>query len=200
MQTGLLLVVGSILAAIGFVLYPADSGEGAAAIAQAMLNDPTTGKIAVLMGYGGVIAVLIGLFGISRSMALAGGAGTSYTSIAMVLFVALVAGFVAGFGLEYGSTEAGSVVEGATLQGVALAIGGAVTLVMGVALTLFGIGIAVDKNFHVIVSALLIIAGIALVVSGFVAGDAGNVIEMVAWIGFMLGGLILGGSSIKSSS
>ena len=111
MQTGLLLVVGSILAAIGFVLYPADSGEGAAAIAQAMLNDPTTGKIAVLMGYGGVIAVLIGLFGISRSMALAGGAGTSYTSIAMVLFVALVAGFVAGFGLEYGSTEAGSVVE-----------------------------------------------------------------------------------------
>jgi hypothetical protein len=157
-------------------------------------------KIAVLMGYGGVIAVVIGLFFISRTMALAGGASAAYTSIAMVLFVALVAGFVAGFGLEYGSAEAGSIQEGATLQGVALATGGAIQLVMGIALTLLGIGIAVDKNFHVIAAALLVIAGLALVVSGFVDGDAGDVIEIIAWIGFMLGSLVVGGSSIKSSS
>ena len=42
MQTGLLLVIGTISAAIGWmVLYPADSGDGAAAIAQAILNDTT---------------------------------------------------------------------------------------------------------------------------------------------------------------
>jgi hypothetical protein len=200
MQTGLLLVIGTILAAIGWlVLYPGD-GDGAAATAQAILNDPTMSKIAVLMGYGGVIAVVIGLFFISRTMALAGGASAAYTSIAMVLFVALVAGFVAGFGLEYGSAEAGSIQEGATLQGVALATGGAIQLVMGIALTLLGIGIAVDKNFHVIAAALLVIAGLALVVSGFVDGDAGDVIEIIAWIGFMLGSLVVGGSSIKSSS
>lgn len=201
MQTGLLLVIGTISAAIGWmVLYPADSGDGAAAIAQAILNDTTTSKIAVLMGYGGVISVLIGLFGISRSMALAGGGGASYTSIAMVLFVALVAGFVAGFGLEYGTAEAGSVVEGATLQGVALAVGGGVTLVLGIALTLLGIGIAVDRNFHVIASVLLVIGGLALVVMGFVDGDAGDVIEIVGWMGLMLGSLVLGVSSIKSNS
>ncbi len=201
MQTGLLLVIGTILAGIGWMaLYPGDPSDGAAATAQAILDDPTMSKIALLMGYGGIIAVATGLFFISRTMALAGGASAAYTSISMVLFIALIATFIAGFGLEYGSAEADSVAEGATLQGVAYALGGAVGLILGIALILLGIGIVVDKNFHVIAAALLVVGGLCLMLQGFVDGDAGDVIEMIAWIGFMLGGLVMGGSSIKSSS
>ena len=42
MQTGLLLVIGTILAGIGWMaLYPGDPSDGAAATAQAILDDPT---------------------------------------------------------------------------------------------------------------------------------------------------------------
>ena len=61
MQTGLLLVIGTILAGIGWMaLYPGDPSDGAAATAQAILDDPTMSKIALLMGYGGIIAVATG--------------------------------------------------------------------------------------------------------------------------------------------
>lgn len=198
MQTGLLLVVGTIAAAIGWlVLYPADGTESVTEQASKIMADPDMAKGGIILGFGGMIAMLIGLLNIARNMAAAGGAGSSYANIAAVLVMAVVAGFVVGFGLEYGTAEATSAASGVTLMGISVAVGGAMILAVGIALILLGVGIALDKNFHLVVAALAVISGGMLLISSFV--DADN-LQVVGWIGMMVTTLALGGLTIRAKS
>ena len=90
MQTGLLLIIGTIVAAVGwFAIYPAEGTGAAADQAADLMADPNIAKVGLLMGYGGMIAVFIGLLNIARGMATAGGGGSSYANIATILIMAI---------------------------------------------------------------------------------------------------------------
>lgn len=197
-QTGLLLIIGSIVSLVGWIgLYPADGTESAAEQAQSIMADADIAKIGILLGYGGIGAVFIGLFNIARGMAAAGGKGSSYGNVVFILSVALLAGLIVSAGLELGTTEATSAAAGVTLMGVSVAIGSSFQIVFGLTLALLGIGIVLDKNFHIVVGAMALIAGAVLLAGSFVEVDT---LGFVGWIGFTLTTLALGGLTLKSNN
>lgn len=195
-QTTLLLVLGTITAFLGwFFIYPADE-SGAVEDAAAIMADPNLAKIGILMGFGGMIAAFIGLVNMTRSMAMAGGAGSPYANIAAVLLVAMIAVMLVATGLELGTAEATSAAGGATLMGISLALGGGLQLALGVGLIFLGLGIVLNKNLHIIGGAVPVIAGVAMLIAAFVDLEA---FELIAWLGFMVGNLVLGGLTFKSN-
>ena len=197
-QTGLLLVLGTIVSAVGWMgLYPADGTGSAAEQAQAIMADADIAKVGILLGYGGMAAVFIGLFNITRGMATAGGRGSSCANVVFVLIVALLAGLIVSAGLELGTTEATSAAAGATLMGVSVALGSSFQIVFGLTLALLGIGIVLDKNLHIVAAAIAIIAGGLLLIGSFVEADA---LDLAGWIGFMLACLALGVLTIRLKS
>ena len=196
MQTGLLLVLGVIVSAIGwFGLYPADGTASAAEQAKDIMADADVAKIGIVLGYGGVGAVLIGLFNIARGMAAAGGKGSSYGNIVFILSVVLIAGLVTAAGLELGTTEATSAAGGVTLMSISVALGSSFQIVFGLTLALLGIGIVLEKNFHIVVGAMALIAGGLMIVGSVVDVDGLNI---GGWILMMLTALALGGLTIKA--
>jgi len=76
-------------------------------------------------------------------------------------------------------------------------MGRSMQIVMGVALALLGVGIALDKNLHLIGAAVLAIAGVVLLVSSFVDFEP---LLFVGWIVFMVSSLVLGGLTFKSNT
>jgi len=197
-QTGLLLMLGTIVSAIGWIgLYPADGTESAAEQAKTIMANPDISKIGILLGYGGMAAVFIGLFNIARGMAAAGGKGSSYANIAFVLTVTLLTGLMISAGLELGTTEATSAAAGATLMGISIALGSSFQIVFGLTLVLLGIGIVLDKNLHIVAAAITIIAGGLLLIGSCVEAD---VLGFAGWIGFVLASLALGVLTIRSKS
>ena len=197
-QTGLLLIVGSIVSLVGWLgLYPADGTASAAEQAQAIMADPEIAKIGILLGYGGIGAVLIGLFNIARGMAAAGGKGSSYGNVVFILSVVLISGLAVSSGLELGTTEATSAAAGVTLMGVAVAIGSSFQIVLGLTIALLGIGIVLDKNLHIVAGAMALIAGGIFLAGSFVEVDT---LDFVGWIAWTLTVLTLGGLTLKSNN
>ena len=66
MQTSLLLIIGPIVALVGWMfIYPA--GEGVATTDAAdLMADPGLSKVGMLLGFGGMAALFIGLLNVSR--------------------------------------------------------------------------------------------------------------------------------------
>ena len=200
-QIGSMLIIGAICAAIGWMgLYPAGPDDTSVDVAQKLLDGGATAKIAILMGYGGMMVVLTGMVMLSRGMAMGGGAGSSYTNISMILFMAVLAGMVTALGLEYGSTEAGSIQEAATLQGITNAGGAASSLILGVSMILLGVGIFVEKNLNVSTSILAVISSIALILATFLSGDISTTLQWVGWSLFLLGTILIGVFTLRSDS
>ncbi len=200
-QIGSILIIGAICSAIGWMgLYPGGPDDTSVELAQKLLDGGATAKIAILMGYGGMIAVLTGMVMLSRGMAMGGGAGSSYTNISMILFMAVLAGMVTALGLEYGSTEAGSIEEAATLQGITNAGGAASSLILGVSMILLGVGIFVEKNLNVSTSIFAVISSIALILAIFLSGDISTTLQWVGWSFFLLGTILIGVFTLRSDS
>ena len=200
-QIGSILIIGAICSAIGWMgLYPGGPDDTSVELAQKLLDGGATAKIAILMGYGGMIVVLTGMVMLSRGMAMGGGAGSSYTNISMILFMAVLAGMVTALGLEYGSTEAGSIEEAATLQGITNAGGAASSLILGVSMILLGVGIFVEKNLNVSTSILAVISSIALILAIFLSGDISITLQWVGWSLFLLGTILIGVFTLRSDS
>ena len=197
-QTGLLLILGSIVSIIGWmVFYPVSPSDSIAEQAAGLLADPDMGQVGVLMGFGGMIALFMGLINIGRSMSTDGGKGGSYAGVATILLMALIAVMLIGTGLELGTTEATSPAGAATLMGVANAIYSGFEIAFGLAMISLGIGIVLDKNFNIIIAALAIISGATFGLSGFVDVDP---MSMIGWMGFNLTAIVMGGLTLKSKS
>ena len=63
MQTGLLLILGTLVSLIGWMfIYPVDGGPDATSAEKAadLMADPGLGKLGMLMGFGGMFAIFIG--------------------------------------------------------------------------------------------------------------------------------------------
>ena len=197
-QTGLLLILGSIVSVIGWlVFYPVSPSDSIAEQASGLLADPDMAQVGVLMGFGGMIALFMGLINIGRSMSTGSGKGGSYAGVATILLMALIAVMMIGTGLELGTTEATSPAGAATLMGVANAIYSGFEIAFGLAMISLGIGIALDKNFHIIIAALAIVSGATFGSSGFVDVDP---MSMIGWMGFNLTAIAMGALTLKSKS
>ena len=62
MQTGLLLILGTIVAIVGWMaIYPGGGGPDTTAAENAadLMADPTLAKLGVLMGFGGMVPCLL---------------------------------------------------------------------------------------------------------------------------------------------
>jgi hypothetical protein len=191
MQTGLLLVLGPIVAMVGWmVLYPSD---GSYATAQELMAEPELSKAAVILGFSGMIATFIGLINISRKMLMAGGAGSSYANIATFMFMAVVPLMFLGAAVELAVADATKTMTASTVMMFGTAVGSGMAIPMGVGVFLLGIGIALAKNFHVGAAVLLMISGAALAISSpsLILGTD-NLAEMVGFMGLFLTSIVLG--------
>ena len=197
MQTGLLLILGTIVSLVGWMaIYPGDDSATAES-AAALMADPTLAKLGMLMGFGGMGAVFIGFLNISRKMAAGDGAGAPYANISAILALALVVMGLFSIGIEWAVTETSSDVTGTALMEISMAGNTSFGITMGLLMVLLGIGIILEKNFHIIIGGLAVIAG-----AGFLLGnvDAVDVAGFAGWIGMMLVALALGVQTLRSKS
>ena len=200
MQTGLLLILGTIVSLVGWMaIYPAGGGPDttAAENAAALMADPTLAKLGMLMGFGGMGAVFIGFLNISRKMAAGDGAGSSYANISAIMAMILVVMMAIGIGIEWAVTEASDATEGARLMLHSAALETPFNLVGGLLMVLLGIGIILEKNFHIIIGGLAVVAGALFIISNV---DAVDMVGFIGWIGTMLVALGLGVQTLRSKS
>ena len=197
MQTGLLLILGTIVSLVGWMaIYPGDDSP-TAETAVKLMADPTLAKLGILMGFGGMGAVFIGFLNISRKMAAGDGAGSSYANISAIMAMTLVVMMAIGISIEWAVTEASDATQGASLMLHSAALETPFSLLGGILLVLLGLGIILEKNFHIIIGGLAVIAG-----AGFLLGnvDAIDVVGFIGWIGMMLVALGLGVQTLRSKS
>ncbi|MBD47744.1 MAG: hypothetical protein CL891_01420 [Dehalococcoidia bacterium] len=199
MQTGLFLIIGTIVSLIGWMfIYPGGGGPDSTAAenAASLMADPGLSKLGMLMGFGGMGAVFIGLLNISRKMAAGEGAGASYANICAILALALVIMGIFTIGIEWGVTEASSSVTGTDLMEISMSGNTSFGLTMGLLLLLLGISIILEKNFHIVIGGLAVIAGVISIssIAGFPMGG------FIGWIGMMLVALGLGVQVLRSKS
>jgi hypothetical protein len=199
LQTGLLLTLGPIVALIGWMgLYPAGNETSTVVMAQKIMDDPVMAQMGITLGYGGMIALAMGLFFTSRGIATGDGSGRSYTNISQVLFVTIIPIMLMSAGFEFANTEAATIAEGALMQNLALATSSSFGLAVGLGVLLLGVAIVLEKIQHIIVGIALSLVGIILPISSLI-GENGDVLQMVGWMGYMATGLILGVLTIRDS-
>ena len=197
MQTGLLLILGTVVSLVGWMaIYPGDDSATAES-AAALMADPTLAKLGMLMGFGGMGALFIGFLNISRKMAAGDGAGAPYANISAIMAMTLIVMMAIGLSIEWAVTEASDATEGARLMIHSGALETSFNLAGGLLMVLLGIGIILEKNFHIIIGGLTVVAGV-----GFLLGeiDAIDVAGFIGWIGMMLVALGLGAQTLRSKS
>ena len=197
MQTGLLLILGTIVSLVGWMaIYPGGDSPTAETAAK-LMADPILAKLGMLMGFGGMGAVFIGFLNISRKMAAGDGAGSSYANISAIMAMTLVVMMAIGISIEWAVTEASDATEGTRLMLHSAALETPFSLAGGLLMVLLGIGIILEKNFHIIIGGLTVVAG-----AGFLLGnvDALGVAGFIGWIGMMLVALGLGIQTLRAKS
>ena len=197
MQTGLLLILGPIVSLVGWMaIYPGDDSATAESAAK-LMADPTLAKLGMLMGFGGMGALFIGFLNISRKMAAGDGAGASYANISAIMAMTLIVMMAIGIGIEWAVTEASDATEGVSLMLHSAAIETPFSLIGGLLMVLLGIGIILEKNFHIIIGGLAVVAGALFIISNVDAVATGG---FIGWIGTMLVALGLGVQTLRSKS
>ncbi len=201
MQTGLLLIIGTVVSLVGWMfIYPVDGGPDSTAAdnAKDIMADPGLAKVGMLMGFGGMGAVFIGFLNISRKMAAGDGAGSSWANISAILALSLAVMGIFTIGIEWAAAEASSAAAGTALMQISQAGETSFTMACGLLLVLIGIGIILEKNFHIIIGGLSVVAGVLFLI--------GNIDESIAmtgflgWIGMMLVALALGVQTLRSKN
>ncbi|MQF86559.1 MAG: hypothetical protein FI734_03750 [SAR202 cluster bacterium] len=201
MQTSLLLIIGTITALAGWMfIYPGDGdgSSGAADNAAALMENPDTARVGMLMGFGGMAAVFAGLLNVSRKMASGGGAGAPYANISGLFAVVLFVLCLFMLGIEWGAAEASSDAIGVDLMQISAASETTFMTSCGLLLLLLGVGIILEKNYHIVIGGFAVISGLAFL-SGF-AGDSLEVAGFVAWIAMNLVSLAIGIQTLRSKN
>ena len=130
-------------------------------------------------------------------MAAGDGAGSSYANISAIMAMTLVVMMALGISIEWAVTEASDATEGTSLMLHSAALETSFSLAGGLLMVLLGIGIILEKNFHIIIGGLAVIAG-----AGFLLGNVAalDVAGFAGWIGMMLVALALGVQTLRSKS
>jgi hypothetical protein len=144
------------------------------------------------------IIVIGGLGFISNSME--GGSGHFMARLGFLLMVIAAPGFVTEGGLQMGAAEAaslGSLQTAQTLFAAGGAIGALATALMFIGFLVIGLGILKQKNFHVIIAAVMVIAGIFT--TAICVIDYSNQLIVIGYVGFCLATSALGISLLRSA-
>jgi hypothetical protein len=177
-------------------IYPGDDSATAESAAK-LMADPTLAKLGMLMGFGGMGAVFIGFLNISRNMAAGDGAGSSCANISAIMAIIMVVLMTTGISIEWAVTEASDTAEGARLMIHSGALETSFNLVGGLLLILLGIGIILEKNFHIIIGGLTVVAGACFLLGNV---DAIDVAGFVGFIGMTLVSLALGVQTLRAKN
>jgi len=201
LQTGLLLVLGTIVSLVGwFALYPADPTDAAAVWATKLIADPDMAVVGMVLGFGGTVALLIGLFNIARRMTMGNGAGSSYANVATILILTTITLMVVVAGFEFTVAGGESVRAVLPVVGVAYAMNSTLPLVLGLAVIPLGLGIALEKTYQIknlpIVALLGVISGVVLIASVIAENTDW---QMIGWPLLMLTTLVLGVLRLRAS-
>ena len=199
MQTGLLLILGAVVSVVGWMAIYPGSAEPEATVenAAALMADPILAKLGMLMGFGGMGALFIGFLNISRKMAAGDGAGAPYANISAIMAMTLVVMMAIGISIEWAVTEASDATEGARLMLHSAALETPFSLAGGLLMVLLGIGIILEKNFHMIIGGLAVVAGACFLLGNV---DAVDFVGFFGFIGMMLVALALGVQTLRSKS
>ena len=201
MQTSLFLILGVIVSMVGWMfIYPGD-GDGSATPAEnaaALMADPGLAKVGMLMGFGGMIALMMGFLNIARKMAAGTGLGAAFANVSGVFSLGLIIVMTLLLGVEWAAVEASSAEIGTALMQISKASETTFVVSMGLVLLTLGIGIIVEKNYHVIIGGFAAIVGATFLIS-MVGGGAG-ILGFISWIGMLLVGLALGVLTLRSQN
>jgi len=201
LQTGLLLVLGTIVSMVGwFAFYPADPTDAAAVWATKIIADADMAVVGMTLGFGGTLALLIGLFNISRRMTMGNAAGSSYANIATILLLATIVLMTVVAGFEFTIAAAESVGAVAPVVGVAYAMNSTMPLVMGLSVIALSAGLAIEKAYQVLnlpIVALLGVVSGAILIASVIAENTD--LQMFGWPLLMLTTLALGVLRLRAS-
>jgi hypothetical protein len=204
-HNGWLLILGLILQFSGWMaVYPADPSTATHVQSAALRGDETMAAIGILMGFGGMIATLIGLINVTRGMASAGGQGSAYAGVSATLLGLVAAAALISAGFELSVIEAPSDASAAAMMGNSLAIGSTMMIGLGIATLLLGIAImlgknlnVLGKNLYIVVGVITIVAAVGLAVMPFMERD--SLVAPVVYLGWVIASLGLGIHSVKSA-
>ena len=226
--TGLLLIIGPIAMIVGFsgwivVLGDTDFSDTKAIIPA--LGDHVGGiKPFALVGTVGLLLALAGIGGVKNSMD--GGPGHSIAGLGFLLMVIGMVGAVAETGLTLGTGEASSTAakaaaaaaaaagtdgaaglagDAATASAVATslwaasqAVGAALSAVAFLGFGIVGCGILIQKNFHTVIGALMIVGGI---IGAIVAcADYQSPLMFIPYVAYPVLTLAMGVITVRSKS
>jgi hypothetical protein len=175
--SSLLLISSPIVMIVFWMLLGPDGG------------DVISAKYAYGIGTLGGLFMVVGISLVKDEMA--GGAGAHYAQMGVLLLVLGVGAGIVESALVIVSAEAASPEHAALFAGAAQGVGSLTTAVAMLGFAVVGIAFLVQKNVHVILSALVTIVGFVGVVGAATSYDNDNVM-MVPYIGMMISSLALG--------
>ena len=189
---GWLLILGAIVQMVGWIaFYPANPTDATSVQANALIADEAMARVGLIMGFGGMIAMVAALVNVARSIQ------SAYASYAAFIFGLTAAVALVSTGFEFRVVDAPSDAIAASLMGNSLAIGDGMFLGLGVANVLLGIAILLTKQIYRIIGALAVLAGIAMVLMPFLGQD--SPVAAIAFLGWLLVSIGIGFHSIRTA-
>ena len=201
LQTSLFLILGVVVSMVGWMfIYPGD-GDGSATPAEnaaALMGDPASAKVGMLMGFGGMIALMMGFLNIARKMDTGTGLGAAFANVSGVFSLGLIIVMVLMLGIEWAVAGASSAETGTALMQISTASETTFMVSCGLLLLTLGVGIIVEKNYHVIIGGATAIVGVFFLIS--ITAGASSLMGFLGWIGVMLVGIALAAQTLRSQS
>ena len=189
---GWLLILGVIVQVVGWIVfYPADPSDATSVQANALRGDEAMARVGLVMGFGGMIAMVAALVNVARSIQ------STYASHAAFIFGLAAAGALVSTGLEFSVVDAPSDASAVSLMGNSLAIGNGMFLGIGVANVLLGIAILLTKQIYLVLGALAVLIGIAMVLMPFLGQD--SPVAAIGFLGWCLVSIGIGFHSIRTA-
>jgi hypothetical protein len=188
---GWLLISGVIVQMVGWAaFYPANPGDATSVQANALRGDEIMARVGLIMGFGGMIAMLAATVNVARSIQ------STYASHAAFILTLAAAGALVSAGIEFSVVDAPSASSAASLMGNSLAIGNGLFLGLGVATVLLGIAILLTKQIYLVIGAFAVLFGVAMVLMPFFGND--SPVAPVAFLGWCLVSIGIGFHSIRT--
>ena len=184
--TGLLLMVGTIVMLVGFMIVLANIGDvdwgDASEMIPALAENSGVVKALIPVATLGMLMVAAGFAGLNHSMAA--GSSAHYMRVGLLLYVIGTTVVIGEGALTIGVAEAASAGKQAVAESLfaasgALGSAGEATRLLGFAL--IGVSIFTQKNLHVALGALMVVIG--LIGVGIAVSDYTSPLMGIPYIG-----------------
>ena len=188
--TGSFMLIGPLLAIVSMVLFsPGGDDQTFAQELQAMSENYAMASIAMVLFFGAIMMIFIGIHSLARSMQGENKPGSDFAGLASI-FALLIAGLVmisTGMDLIVTEKESTWVTSGGDVVGT-FAIGEAIIRSIfvfdGIVMLFLGLAIVKQKNISPIVGGLFTFLGLCVLLGGMLS-EGDNWAGMIWFIGFL---------------